>query len=107
MQVLKNHINVTTIIIEIKTSYSVTHARFYGRPCVARLIVEVEVHPHPRTRCWAGPLMNLQLRAIETTNLERRLARVEELLADKDELNSTGGAPGADVIQHRKPPRKA
>ena len=50
--------------------------------------------------------MNPQQRAIEATNLERRLARVEELLADKDELNSTGGAPGANVIQHRKPPRE-
>ena len=51
--------------------------------------------------------MNPQQRVIEATNLEQRLARVEELLADKDELNSTGGGPGANVIQHRKPPRKA
>jgi hypothetical protein len=78
------------------------------RDAVARLIAEVYAGKvHPRIAAGLAPLMNLQLRAIETTNLERRLARVEELLADKDELNGTGGAPGADVIQHRKPPRKA
>ncbi len=75
---------------------------------VARLIAEVYAGKvHPRIASVLAPLMNLQQRAIEATNLERRLARVEELLADKDELNSTGGAPGANVIQHRKPPRKA
>ena len=48
--------------------------------------------------------MNLQLRAFETTDLDRRLAKLEELLAEKDELN---GHTGPDVSQLRKPPRKA
>lgn len=32
-----------------------------------------------------APLMNLQLRAIETTDLENRLIRVEKLLAKADQ----------------------
>ena len=51
--------------------------------------------------------MSLQLRAIETTNLDQRLAKVEKLLAGNDELKGHGGAPGSDVGQFRKPPRKA
>ena len=74
----------------------------------ARLIEEVYAGwIHPRIAAGLVPLMNLQLRAIDTVNLGRRLAKVEELLAEKDKLNGDGGAPGSDVSQLRKPPRKA
>jgi hypothetical protein len=74
----------------------------------ARLIADIYAGKiHPRIAAGLAPLMNLQLRAIETTDLERRLAKVEELLAEKDELNGDGGAPGSDVSRLRKPPRKA
>jgi hypothetical protein len=53
------------------------------RDTIARLIVEVyEGKIHPRIAAGLAPLMSLQLRAIETTNLERRLANVEKLIAD-------------------------
>jgi hypothetical protein len=51
------------------------------RDTVARLIAEVYAGKiHPRIAAGLAPLMNLQLRAIETTNLERRVAELEKLL---------------------------
>jgi hypothetical protein len=74
----------------------------------ARLFADVyHGRIHPRIAAGLVPLLNLQLRAIETTDLDRRLAEVEKLLAEKDELNGRGRAPGSDVSQLRKPPRKA
>lgn len=35
----------------------------------------------PRVAAGLAPLLNLQLRAVEATNLERRLEKVEKLLA--------------------------
>jgi hypothetical protein len=40
---------------------------------------------HPRVAAGLAPLLNLQLRAIETTDLENRLIRVEKLLAKAEE----------------------
>ncbi len=52
------------------------------RDMVARLIVEVYAGKlHPRIAAGLAPLMNLQLRTIEATDLERRLARLEKALA--------------------------
>ena len=78
------------------------------RDTVARLIADVYTgRIHPRIAAGLAPLMNLQLRAIETTDLDRRLANVEKLLAEKDELSGRGGAAESDASHRRKPPRKA
>lgn len=52
------------------------------RNAVARLIAEIYTGKlHHRLASGLAPLLNLQLRAIETTNLEKRLAAVEKLVA--------------------------
>ena len=54
------------------------------RVTVARLIADVYACKlHPRIASGLAPLMNLQLRAIETADLERRLGKIEKLLAEK------------------------
>jgi hypothetical protein len=63
---------------------------------------------HPRIATGLASLMSLQLRAIETTKFERRVAELEKRVAEaEDKLNGRGGAPVSDVSQLRKPPRKA
>jgi general stress protein YciG len=58
------------------------------RDTVARLIADVYAgRIHPRIAAGLAPLLNLQLRAIETTSLELRLVQVEKGL---DKANSTG-----------------
>jgi hypothetical protein len=47
---------------------------------------------HPRIASSLAPLLSLQLRAIETTNLERRVAELEKLLP-KAENGSAGHSP--------------
>jgi len=37
--------------------------------------------PHPRVAAGLAPLLNLQLCALEATDLDRRIAKVEKLLA--------------------------
>jgi hypothetical protein len=60
------------------------------RSTVARLIADVYAGKvHPRVAAGLAPLMNLQLRAIETTDLERRLVKIEKLL----EKASVDGRP--------------
>jgi hypothetical protein len=55
------------------------------RDTVARLIADVYGGKiHPRIAAGLAPLLNLQLRAIETTDLERRVALLEKLLAEAD-----------------------
>jgi hypothetical protein len=55
------------------------------RETVARLISDVYAgRMNPRIASGLAPLMNLQLRAIETTSLEQRLTKVEKLLAKKN-----------------------
>jgi hypothetical protein len=52
------------------------------RDTVARLIADVYTGKlHPRTAAGLAPLIHLQLRAIEMTDLEQRIAKVERLLA--------------------------
>lgn len=49
---------------------------------MARLIADVYGGKiHPRIAAGLAPVLNLQLRAIETTDLERRLAHLEKALA--------------------------
>ncbi len=56
---------------------------------VEKLISEVYAGKlHPRVAAGLAPLLNLQLRALEATELERRLAKVEKLLA-KDRGGNT------------------
>ncbi len=53
------------------------------RAAVARLIADVYAGKvHPRIASGLAPLLNLQLRAIETTDLERRLVKIEQRLSD-------------------------
>ena len=65
------------------------------RDAVAQLIVDVYAGKlNPRVAAGLAPLLNLQMRAIETTDLERRLAKLEKLLAKteaEEDLESTGG----------------
>ena len=52
------------------------------RDTVARLIADTYSGKiHPRIAAGLAPLLNLQLRAIETTDLERRLAGLEKATA--------------------------
>jgi hypothetical protein len=64
------------------------------RDTVARLIADVYAGKiHPRIASGLTPLMNLQLRAIEITDLERRLAKLEKLLAKaEDTLNGSSSS---------------
>ncbi len=79
------------------------------RDAVAQLIADVYAgRLHPRIASGLAPLLNLQLRAIETTDLERRVAKVEKLLA-KSEKGSGGhsAAPPlsfGDLPSHFGPP---
>lgn len=51
------------------------------RETVARLIADVYAgRLHPRIAAGLAPLMNLQLRAIETANIEQRLTKLEKRL---------------------------
>jgi hypothetical protein len=71
------------------------------RDTVARLIDDIYAGKiHPRVAAGLAPLLNLQLRAIETSDLERRLAKLEKLLAKterEEPLNGKGGASALDV----------
>ncbi|MGB7074642.1 MAG: hypothetical protein WBD68_18775 [Candidatus Sulfotelmatobacter sp.] len=60
------------------------------RDTVAQLIADVYTgRLHPRIASGLAPLLNLQLRAIETTDLERRVSKMEKLLAKTE--NGSGG----------------
>jgi hypothetical protein len=62
------------------------------RDTVARLIADVYAGKlHPRTAAGLAPLMHLQLRAIQITTLEERMARMEKLLAHKAEAEAAVG----------------
>jgi hypothetical protein len=59
------------------------------RDTVARLVADVYAgRIHPRIAAALAPLMSLQLRAIETTNFERRVAELEKRLAEAEGTNS-------------------
>jgi len=65
------------------------------RDMLARLIADVYAGKiQPRIAAGLVPLMNLQLRAIETTDLERRLAKLEKLLAKIEDIpNGSSSVP--------------
>src|SRR5579862_8666258 len=60
---------------------------------------------HPRVAAGLAPLLNLHLRALEATDLERRLAKVERLLTRKD-AESALGRDGSSTVQDLGPPPK-
>jgi len=71
------------------------------RNAVARLIEDVYSGKlQPRIASGLAPLLSLQLRAIETTDLERRLAKLEKLLAEaklEQHLEGEDRAPDLDL----------
>ncbi len=70
------------------------------RNAVARLIADVYARRlHPRIAAGLAPLMNLQLRAIETANIEQRLTKLEKRLAGADygDLDDEHASAGARV----------
>ena len=61
------------------------------RDAVAKLIADLHSGKlHPRVASGLAPLINLQLRAIETTDLALRVAKLEQVFCEKelDEENS-------------------
>jgi hypothetical protein len=61
------------------------------RDTVARLFADIYSGKlHPRIVAGLAPLMNLQLRAIETTDLEQRVAKLEKLLAETEGKKDEG-----------------
>jgi hypothetical protein len=68
------------------------------RDTVARLIADVYAGKiHPRIAASLAPLMNLQLRVMETTDLERRVAKLEKLLTEAENgVNGNERAPELD-----------
>lgn len=75
------------------------------RTVVARLIEDVYAGKlHPRIASGLAPLLNLQLRAIETSDLEQRVAKLEKLLASADlEGNLDGRELDVDFRNLRMP----
>jgi hypothetical protein len=73
------------------------------RDTVARLIADVYAGKiNPRIATGLAPLLNLQLRAIETTDQEGRLAKLEKLSAEaEDRLKTTASPPMANSISER------
>lgn len=75
------------------------------RDAVDQLIADVCAGKlNPRVAAGLAPLLNLQLRVVEATDLERRVAKVERLLARKESdgtLNPDGYTPERDF---GKPP---
>jgi hypothetical protein len=67
------------------------------RDAVAQLIADVHAKMNSRVAANLAPLLNLQMRAIETTDLERRIAKVERLLAKTQSHGSLGGKRDAGV----------
>jgi len=71
---------------------------------VEKLISEVYAGKlHPRVAAGLAPLLNLQLRALEETELERRIAKVEKLLARAEAKNGRKGYSETPAPDFRKP----
>jgi len=65
----------------------------------ARLIEDViSGRISPRIASGLAALLSLQLRAIETTDLERRLAKLEQLRAEADTAEGLGGRKDAPSL---------
>jgi hypothetical protein len=65
------------------------------RDAVARLIADVYSGKlQPRVAAGLAPLLNLQLRAIEATDLEQRVAKLEKLFSEAEgETDGKAAAP--------------
>jgi hypothetical protein len=75
------------------------------RKTVARLIADVfSGKLHPRIAAGLSPLLSLQLRAIETTELARRVAELEKRLAETEPATGLDGA-GFPARESTKPYR--
>jgi hypothetical protein len=68
------------------------------RDAVAQLIADVLAGKmNPRIAAGLAPLLNLQLRMIDTTDLERRIAELEKRSAETPELESNPPTEKADL----------
>lgn len=68
---------------------------------VARLITDVHAGKlHPKIATGLAPLLSLQLRAIQTTSIEERLAELERLLAEVRAFRSPGESTGEQGLSH-------
>jgi hypothetical protein len=57
---------------------------------------------HPRIAAGLAPLLSMQLRAIETTDLERRMARLEKAMAKEAESSDKKDAPPRGPLEAHK-----
>jgi hypothetical protein len=72
------------------------------RDTVARLIADVYAgRINPRIAAGLAPLLNLQLRAIETTDVERRLAKLEKLSAEAENRPEPTASPPPTAIKEK------
>ena len=70
---------------------------------VGRLIADVMLEScTPGIAAGLAPLMNLQLRAIETADLEQRMVRIENLLAKSEAGPEAEAAPEDAYKTHRR-----
>jgi hypothetical protein len=79
------------------------------RETVARLIADVfSGKLHPRIAAGLSPLLSLQLRAIETTDHERRLAQLEKHRAEAPSEAAAAAGPGGagTATPHSPKPEK-
>jgi Family of unknown function (DUF5763) len=82
------------------------HTAIAVRDAVARLIADVYAGKlDPRVASGLAPLLNLQLRAIETTDLERRLAKIEKLL-DETQTEAALSAKVAPKLESAEAARR-
>jgi hypothetical protein len=79
------------------------------RDTVARLVADVHAgKTHLRIAVGLAPLLSLQLRAIEATSLEQRVAELEKRFAEfEHEPNRQDGPSWSDFSKPPKPPGQA
>lgn len=71
------------------------------KDAVSRLIADLYAGKlHPRMANGLASLLNLQLRVIQETNLEQRVARLERLLAESDLLKTADEAEEKPGVIH-------
>jgi hypothetical protein len=81
------------------------------RDVVKRMITDVYAGKlHPRIAAGLAPLLHLQLRAIEKTDFEQRLAKTEQqvalLRAERDKAGQVkGGRMGNEEAPGKRPPQ--
>jgi len=71
------------------------------KEAVAQLIADLRFgRLHPRMASGLASLLNLQLRVIQETNLEQRVARLERLLAESDLFKESDQAEEKHHLTH-------